>query len=138
MFRAISSNTRKEGTIVSDHSIVHVEIPATDPAASGKFYADLFGWKHEVDPNFDYHMFQAASGPAGAFVQVGGEGGYKPGEVLIYVSTDDIDATLAKVESLGGKTLQPKTEIPNTGWFGIFADPTGNRIALYTSMHQHA
>ncbi len=61
-------------------------------------------------------------------------GGYKLGEVLIYVSTDDIDATLARVEALSGKTLEPKTEIPHTGWFAIFADPAGKRIALYTTL----
>jgi uncharacterized protein len=37
-------------------------------------------------------------------------------------------------ESLGGKILMPKTEIPHVGWWAAFADPTGNRIALYTSM----
>jgi len=120
-----------------DHSIVHIEIPANDPATAGKFYADLFGWKLQVDPAFDYHMFQAEPGPGGGFVKAGEESsGYKVGEVLIYVSTDDIDATLARIESLGGKTLAPKTEIPHTGWFAIFADPTGNRIALFTGMGQ--
>jgi predicted enzyme related to lactoylglutathione lyase len=124
---------------MSQHSIVHVEIPATDAATSGKFYADLFDWKLQVDPTFNYHMFQAEPGPGGAFVQVGeATGGYKLGEVLIYVSTDDIDATLARVEALGGKTLEPKTEIPHTGWFAIFADPAGNRIALYTDMSQQS
>ncbi len=119
---------------MSQHSIVHVEIPGTDPAASSKFYADLFDWKVEVDPGFDYHMFQADSGPAGAFVKAGeSHMGYKVGEVLIYVSTDDIDATLTRAETLGGKTLTPKTEIPSVGWFGIFADPAGNRIALFTN-----
>ncbi len=122
---------------MSNHSIVHIEIPANDPAAAGKFYADLFGWKLQVDPAFDYHMFQAEPGPGGGFVKVGEEtSGYKAGEVLIYVSTDDIDATLARIESLGGKTLVSKTEIPHTGWFAIFADPTGNRIALFTAMEQ--
>ncbi len=117
---------------MADHSIVHVEIPANNPADAGKFYSDLFGWNIQVDQAFDYHMFQADPGPGGGFVKVGENSTYKTGEVLIYVSTDDIDATLARVESLGGKALVPKTEIPNTGWFGIFADPTGNRIALYT------
>lgn len=121
------------------HSIVHVEIPATDPATSSKFYADLFDWKMQVEPAFNYHMFQADPGPAGAFVEVGeGTMGYKPGEVLIYISTDDIDATLARAEVLGGKTLQTKTEIPQTGWFAIFADPTGNRIALFTAMSRQS
>jgi predicted enzyme related to lactoylglutathione lyase len=116
---------------MSNHSVVHIEIPANDPAAAGKFYADLFDWKIQVDPSFDYHMFQAEPGPGGGFVKIGGEGDYKAGEVLIYVSSDDIDATLAKAESLGAKTLVPRTEIPHTGWFAIFADPSGNRIALY-------
>jgi predicted enzyme related to lactoylglutathione lyase len=123
---------------MSNHSVVHIEIPAKDPSTASKFYADAFDWKIQVDPGFDYHMFQADPGPGGGFVKVGEEMGmsYKPGEVLIYISTDDIDATLAKIESLGGKTLQSKTEIPNTGWFAIFSDPTGNRLALYTPLNQ--
>jgi len=124
---------------MSNHSIVHVEIPALDPTKAGTFYADLFNWNIKVDPSFDYHMFQVEPGPAGGFVKVGehpGQPSYKPGEVLIYVSTDDIDATLAKAESLGGKILVPKTEIPQTGWFAFFSDPTGNRIGLFTSVGQ--
>ncbi|MFI5272850.1 MAG: VOC family protein [Ktedonobacterales bacterium] len=65
------------------------------------------------------------------FVQVGEATDAKIGEVLIYIFTDDIDATLAKAEALGAKTLTPKTEIPH-GWFAAFADPAGNRIALYS------
>ena len=122
---------------MANHSIVHIEFPAHDPKAAGKFYGDLFGWKLQHDTAMDYLMFQPEQGPGGAFVKAGeGTGGegftHKPGEVLLYVSTDDIDASLAKVESLGGRVLMPKTEIPNVGWFGIFADPTGNRVALFT------
>lgn len=124
---------------MAQHSVVHLDIPATDPAAASKFYADLFDWKIHVDPTVNYHMFQAASGPGGGFVQVSDEaGGYKLGEVLIYVSTDDIDATLTKVEALGGKTLLPKTDIGENGWFAFFADPAGNRIGLYTPGQQQS
>ena len=119
-----------------NHPIVHVEIPAQDTAAASKFYAEAFGWNIQHDPTFNYYMFQADPGPGGGFVQVGGMGDYKQGEVLIYIGTDDIDASLAKVEAAGGKTLQPKTEIPNVGWFAYFSDPAGNRIALYTGMQQ--
>jgi predicted enzyme related to lactoylglutathione lyase len=58
--------------------------------------------------------------------------------VLLYISTDDIDATLAKIEAHGGKTVVPKTEIPQVGWFGIFTDPTGNRVALFTATSQQS
>src|SRR5437588_8774900 len=116
------TSTRKGGTPVAQHPIVHIEIPATDPAAGAKFYADLFGWNLQTDPNFDYHMFQAEGGPGGGFVKAGASEGpiqYKPDSVFIYIATDDIDATLARVESLGGKTLVPRTEIPQTGWFAF-------------------
>jgi uncharacterized protein len=117
---------------MADHPICHVEIPATDPAAASRFYAEVFDWQMEVDPTRNYHMFEPQHGPGGAFVQVEETTGARIGEVLIYVSTDDIDATLAKAEAQGAKTLTPKTEVPH-GWFAVFADPAGNRIALYTA-----
>jgi uncharacterized protein len=122
---------------VSNHPIIHIEIPAKDAAAAGKFYGELFGWKIETDPTYNYTQFQAEGGPGGAFVEVGQEVShvqYKPDSLLVYVSTDDIDATLAKVESLGGKTLLPKTEIPQVGWWAVFTDPTGNRVALFKGL----
>lgn len=124
-----------------NHPIVHIEFPANDPQAAAKFFGDLFGWKMQLDTGMDYLMFQAEPGPAGAFVKVGDGAngdyeGYQPGKPLLYVATDDIDATLARAESLGGRILLAKTEIPHTGWFGIFADPTGNRIGLFSGMNQ--
>lgn len=116
---------------MSDHPICHVEIPADDPSAAGAFYAEVFGWQIQTDPVRNYHLFEPQRGPGGAFVQTGETTGAKIGEVLIYVFTDDIDATLEKVETLGGKMLTPKTEVPQ-GWFAVFADPAGNRIALYS------
>lgn len=113
------------------HRIVHVELSAQDPAAAGAFYAELFGWKLQPVPEDDYLLFEPPDAPGGGFVRTGSMG-FQPGEVLIYVATDDIDATLQRAEALGGQTLVPQTEIPNIGWFGIFRDPAGNRIGLFT------
>ncbi|HMA32885.1 MAG TPA: VOC family protein [Chloroflexia bacterium] len=118
--------------------IVHIEIPAKDLAAGAKFYADAFGWELRHEASVDYWMFQATGGPGGGFIGLGDASdpaATKPGDVLIYIASDDIDADLAKVESLGGKKVVGKTEIPQTGWFGVFTDPTGNRVALYKEMH---
>lgn len=119
---------------MANHPIVHVEIPANDVQAMGKFYSSVFDWKLNLDTQFSYLMFQAEGGPGGGFVQLGGPEteGYEPGRVLVYVGTDDIPATLAAVEAQGGQTVMPKTEIPGTGWFAIFTDPTGNRIGLFS------
>ena len=118
---------------MSKRNIVHIEIPTSDVSRSGKFYADLFGWKIETVPEMNYTMFEPAEGPGGGFSEVSADN--PVGKVVIYVDSADIDADLKLAESLGGKIVLPKSEIPNTGWFGIFEDPTGNQIALYTSMN---
>ena len=120
---------------MSAHNIVHVEIPSTDPKANAKFYSDAFGWKLEHSPEFDYWQFRPEALPGGGFPGVGEPSGGKIGEVLVYIDTDDIEASLAQIESLGGKTLAPKMEIPGTGWFAFFQDPSGNKLALYKSMN---
>jgi predicted enzyme related to lactoylglutathione lyase len=117
---------------MANHSIVHIEFPAVNIEAAGKFYAELFGWNVQSHPEMNYATFQSEGGPGGGFPQVDGQM-VNPGGVLVYVDTDDIDASLARAESLGGSTVVPKTEIPGVGWFGIFTDPTGNRVALFTN-----
>ena len=115
-----------------EHPICHVEIPASDPASLSRFYADVFEWHMQDDPASNYHIFQPQRGPGGAFVAVGETTANQIGQILIYISTDDIDATLATAEAHGATTLTPKTEGP-FGWSAVFADPSGNRIALYTA-----
>ena len=83
-------------------------------------------------PEMDYAMFDTGEGLGGGLNPVKDD--YPAGTVMVYVGSDDIDATLAKVEQLGGKTLVPKSEIPGQGWFGMFSDPTGNTIGLFTGM----
>ena len=129
---------------MAEHKIVHVEFPAANPAEDAKFYGELFGWKLSHDSNFDYHMFQMDETSGGGFIKLTdsepgmGDLPVRPGDTLVYISTDDIERDLQKVQSLGGKILAPKMEIPGVGWFGIFADRTGNRVALYTGKEQSA
>ena len=120
---------------MSDHPICHIEIPALDPTALSAFYAKVFDWQIEAaDPARGAHLFHVQRGPGGAFVQENETTGTKVGQVLIYLFTEDIDATLTKAEDLGAKTLMPKTEVPY-GWTAVFADPAGNRIALFSTPH---
>lgn len=120
---------------MSRHPIVHIELSTQDSAESAKFYGGLFGWKTQAVPEMNYTTFDTGEGsPGGGFNPLGEQ--VKAGEVFIAVGTDDIDASLAKAESLGGATVVPKTEIPQTGWFALFRDPTGNRVGLFTGMEQ--
>ena len=117
---------------MSKRNIVHVEIPSANVEAAGKFYQDLFGWKLQHMPEMNYTMWEDSSGSGGGFPQVSEEN--PAGQVLVYIASDDIDVDLQNVKKLGGKVMREKTEIPGMGWFGVFQDPTGNVLALYTSM----
>ena len=119
---------------MSKRNIVHVEIPAANVEGACMFYQELFGWKIQPMPGMNYTMWEAGDGDEyGGFPQVSDEN--PAGQVLVYIASEDIDADLKKVEKLGGKVLYKKAEIPGTGWFGVFQDPTGNVLALYTSMN---
>ena len=118
---------------MSTHPIVHIELAADDLKTSAKFYGDIFGWKMEEMPEMNYITFDAEGGPGGGFNSTVDEG-TNPGDILIYIETADIEASLAEIEAAGGKTLRPKSEIPGIGWYALFSDPTGNRVGLYMDL----
>ena len=116
---------------MSRRNVVHIEIPAASVPSAAKFYETLFGWKMETVPEFDYTMWEDGSGYGGGFNKADADN--PVGQVLVYIDSDDIEADLKKIVQLGGSVVREKTEIPGTGWFGLFKDPTGNTLALYTS-----
>ena len=115
---------------MTDRNIVHVEFSTRDAKESAAFYQALFGWKMETDEQFSYTQWDPGIPPGGGFNPVGEQA--SAGDVLVYVSSDDIAADLAKATDLGGTVLVPKTAIGEMGWFGVFKDPTGNQVGLYT------
>jgi len=117
--------------LVTGHPIVHIEIPASDLKEASKFYADVFGWQIDTSSMEDYPMFASEGGPGGGFVQLS-DTAHSVGRPLLFIGTDDIDASLAAVEAHGGKTLMPRTAIPHVGWWAVFDDSVGNTLALYT------
>ena len=118
---------------MSKRNVVHIEIPAANVKAAGSFYEELFGWKMQHAAEFNYTMWADGSGAGGGFNEVSAEN--PAGEVLIYMVGVAFETELKNAVRLGGKIVRAKTEIPETGWFGIFEDPTGNKLALYTSMN---
>lgn len=114
---------------MSPNPIVHIEFASKDPKASGEFFTQLLGWEITVDERFDYVQFEPGDGPGGAFPAAGE--GYQPGETVVYVGVSDIDATLAKAESLGAKITEPKSEIPDVGFFAWIVEPSGAKVALF-------
>ena len=120
---------------MNNRSIIHIEIPARGRADLAKFYTEMFGWKIQAmdDKGIPYTVWQSGNN-RGGFPNVDDKN--QPGDVIVYIESDDIEADLKKIEAKGGKTLQGKTEIPGVRWYALFADPTGNRIGLSTVLHK--
>ncbi len=110
-------------------NLVHFELPADDSARAKEFWTSLFGWEFQTYEGADgYHMTQTPQ-PGGAVQD------RQPGQsgVTIYFDTDDVAAGAAKVESLGGSVVMPKTPVPQMGFFAICTDPEGNAFGLWES-----
>jgi predicted enzyme related to lactoylglutathione lyase len=103
------------------------EVTGKDGAKLQSFYGDLFGWKIDAGNPMNYGMVEGSDGGIG-----GGIGASQDGstQVTFYVSVDDPQSYLDKVEHLGGSTVVPVTEIPNMVTFAQFADPEGNVVGV--------
>ena len=115
--------------------IVHVEIPSADNEAQKAFYGSLLGWQAQDIPmggDFTYTMFSTGVDMNAALSPVGD--GMKPGDVLLYFHSDDLDADMARVPELGGTVILPRQDVPGFGALGMFLDPTGNRVAFWQSV----
>lgn len=113
---------------MSKHPIVHIEFSAKDRKASQKFYGEAFGWSFTVYDDMHYTTFNAGEGPGGGFNEVGEK--YPAGTTMVYLETDDVTASLKAVETAGGSIVEAEYEIPMVGNFGVFLDPSGNKIGL--------
>ena len=114
-------------------SIVHVELHSADPARSKAFYGQVFGWKFEESPEMNYTTWKAANEPAGGLMKTI-EG--RPPQVLNYILSNNIDATVNQITGAGGSIIQPKMEIPGMGWWALFQEPGGTMMAVYQNLQR--
>jgi uncharacterized protein len=108
---------------------VHYEISATDPDRAQRFWSGVFGWEFGASamPDMEYRMAQVGENAGAAIMNMG-----EPGHPNVYLSTDDIDAAVAKVRELGG-SADDKQPVPTHGWFAAAKDTEGNAFHLWQS-----
>ncbi|TMA00864.1 MAG: hypothetical protein E6J99_03650 [Methanobacteriota archaeon] len=54
-----------------------------------------------------------------------------PSGVINYIFVESIEPFQERIKKAGGKIIAPKMEIPGQGWFAVFEDPSGTRMALW-------
>jgi predicted enzyme related to lactoylglutathione lyase len=112
--------------------VVHFEIIGKDADKTKRFFADLFGWSINSDNPMNYGLLDPgvnddSRGIAGG---IGGAMGGSEGYVTVYVQVDDVEAALAKAESLGGTRVFGPETIMGGLTLGLFNEPEGKTIGV--------
>ena len=110
------------------HPVIHAEIRSADPDATRAFFAELFGWKVASEGAFPGYTFIDTGVEGGTYVAISPRQSTED-EVLFFVGVEDVAATLAKAEQLGGSVIQSTQTVPGTS-FGVFADAQGHRVGV--------
>jgi uncharacterized protein len=121
--------------------VVHFEIPFDDRDRAKRFYSDVFGWELNTMPMEGGEYTTATTTPIDMNTMTPTEPGAINGGLMdrssqtpnpvITIGVGSIDDSLGKVEASGGKTLVPRTPIPDMGAFAYFADSEGNVMGLW-------
>ena len=109
------------------------DITTADLAKSKEFYARLFDWKFGPVAGTDQAVEIVAGGASIGTIRVA-EGTISPANGVVYVQVKDIEASCRKAKELGG-TVVPgfPFNLPNgTGAIGLFSDPAGHPMGIYS------
>ncbi len=115
-----------------DKLISWIEIPAEDLHRAVDFYNAVLQTKLEIS---DYGQEKMAGFPhgEGAISQAPDFKPSKNGAIVSFNAKSDIDGTIERIKSAGGKVITGKTKIEaeGMGYFALFLDTEGNRVGLY-------
>ena len=109
------------------HPVIHAEIRSADPDATRDFFSALFGWTYS-DGAFPGYTFADTGDKTALPTAIGPVQGGQDA-VLFFVGVDDVEATLARAEELGGQIVQPAQHVPGVT-FGVFADAQGHIVGV--------
>ena len=114
--------------------VVHFEVVGQDGAKLQQYYSELFGWQINADNPMSYGIVQRDGNTAPDGTGIGGgiatgPDGYE-GHVTFYVGVSDVEAALAKAESLGGTRVMGPDKVMDSIEIGQFRDPEGHLVGV--------
>ncbi len=118
--------------------VVWHDLLTNTPAASRRFYSELFGWTFEppgVELGFgadDSYMLIRHDGRliGGMFDVAELREEQNISQWVTLISTTDIDAAADRIAAEGGTVLTQPTALASRGTMGVFRDPAGALFAL--------
>ena len=116
--------------------VVHFEVMGKDGEKLRTYFSELFGWEFgDVMGPANYAVVQRDANTNADGAGIGGGVGTAPegydGHVTFYVEVPDVEAALAKAESLGGTRMMGPDKVPGADIeIALFTDPEGHVIGL--------
>jgi uncharacterized protein len=114
--------------------VVHFEIIGRDPDALRSFYSELFGWDFDTDNPVNYGVVPREGNTNSDGIGIGGGLGTGPegysGHVTFYVEVPDVEAALAKAESLGGTRMMGPQTVMEGVEIGLLQDAEGHVVGV--------
>ena len=117
--------------------VTHFEVIGKDGEKLRSYYSELFGWDIDANNPMNYGLVSREDNLSPEGIGIGGGIGQGPsgyeGHVTFYIGVDDVEATLAKAEGLGGKRLMGPDELETPNGkivLGHLADPEGHLIGV--------
>ena len=114
--------------------VVHFEVIGKDGKKLQSYYSELFGWKFDADNPQGYGVVQREGNVDDDGVGIGGGVGQGPegydGHVTFYIGVPDVEAALAKAESLGGSRMMGPDKVMESIEIGLFSDPEGHVVGV--------
>ena len=104
---------------------------SSDPKQAQGFYTELFGWGTEVfkPGEIDYTMISSGGQSHGGFSKA--MEGAPPPHWIGHVRVENVDETIEKAKSAGGKLAAGPFEMSEVGRIAIITDPQGAFISAY-------
>ncbi len=119
------------------HPVVHFEIVGKDAETLQRYYSDLFGWAIDASNPMSYGIVAREGNTNAEGVGIGGGIAAGPegygGHVTFYVEVPDVEAALAKAESLGGSRMMGPETVMDGVEIGLFNDPEGHVVGVVRS-----
>jgi predicted enzyme related to lactoylglutathione lyase len=134
--RAARRGAAKEADTMG-YPVVHFEITGRDAKQLHSYYSELFDWQINADNPMDYGIVAREDNLGEDGIGIGGGIARGPegydGHVTFYVQVPDVEASLAKAESLGGTRMMGPEEVMEGLVIGLFSDPEGHVIGVMTA-----
>ncbi len=99
------------------------------------FYGAVVGWRHspvDMGGYSDFTMLAPADdAPTAGVCHARGANADLPPQWLIYITVDDLDASLAQCSERGGEVVVGPKGMGSAGRYAVIRDPAGAAAALF-------